>query len=215
MFDRLKSFIKERKLHNNVIAPGWDAIEEEFLKIYPGQNRPKHYGVTIPWTCGGSDPLDGISIYDGGSFWHFVTFGLTELYAKESDNEEFSGYGYEMTFKLKKSENDEQEIADLCKMFQRIARNTFNKNEIFHPYERLYVSKDGIDSKLTSKLVGFICINDPSVNSLNTVNGKVAFIEFIGATEDELNSLTTKDEIKEFYKKLGTDITDLKRDSII
>ena len=69
---------------------GWDAIENEFLRVYPDQNKPLHYGTIIKWCLGGRDPLDGISVYDGGTYWHFVSFGLTELYKKESDDKEIS-----------------------------------------------------------------------------------------------------------------------------
>lgn len=62
----------------------------------------------MPYRLGGKDPLDGISVYDGGDYWHFVTYGLSELYDKESNVKEISGYGMEFTFKLKKDscEND-------------------------------------------------------------------------------------------------------------
>ena len=59
---------------------GWDAITQESERVYPGQDNPKHYGTLISWRLGGNDPLDGISIYDGGDYWHFVTYGLSELY---------------------------------------------------------------------------------------------------------------------------------------
>ena len=44
-------------------AVGWQAIEKEFQRVYPGQDNPKHYGTLIKWVLGGKDPLDGISIY--------------------------------------------------------------------------------------------------------------------------------------------------------
>jgi hypothetical protein len=55
-------------------ATGWDAIDEEANRIYPGQDNPKHYAALIKWRLGGPDPLDGISVYDGGDYWHFVTY---------------------------------------------------------------------------------------------------------------------------------------------
>ena len=55
-----------------VCTAGWDAIEQEFLRVYPGQDKPKHYGTIIKWILGGNDPLDGLSVYDGGDFWHFL-----------------------------------------------------------------------------------------------------------------------------------------------
>ncbi len=64
-------------------APGWDAITEEVERIYPEQKDPKHYGTAFKWRVRGKDPLDGINIYDGGDYWRFVTYGLSELYGKE------------------------------------------------------------------------------------------------------------------------------------
>jgi hypothetical protein len=46
--------------------------------------------------------FDGVSAYDAGDHWHFVTYGLTELYGKENKNSDVSGFGYEFTFKLPK-----------------------------------------------------------------------------------------------------------------
>ena len=81
---------------------GWDAIEKRCHEVYPDQLKPKHYGTIISWALGGNDPLEGISIYDGGDYWHFVTYGLSELYEKVSKNKELSGYGMEFTLNLKK-----------------------------------------------------------------------------------------------------------------
>ena len=92
----------EENAGSEIENEGWLAIEKEFLRAYPGQTDPRHYGTLVKWKFGGNDPLDGISIYDGGNYWHFVSFGLSELYEKESENKEISGYGYELTLKLKK-----------------------------------------------------------------------------------------------------------------
>ena len=65
---------KERKIvisapdDENVEAVGWEAIEKEFLRVYPDQDNPKHYGTLVKWIFGGKDPLDGISVYDGGDY---------------------------------------------------------------------------------------------------------------------------------------------------
>ena len=146
-------------------ADGWLNIEKEFLRVYPGQTKPKHYGTLVKWRLGGNDPLDGISIYDGGNYWHFVTFGLSELYEKESENKEISGYGYEMTLKLKKYkfEDEEAEIKNICGILQSIARITFNKGEIFLPSEFIYTGQQtGMDAKQKSNITGFITIADTS-----------------------------------------------------
>jgi len=210
------------KDENEENAIGWDAIEAEAERIYVGQNNPIHYGALIKWRLGGPDPLDGISVYDGGDYWHFVTFGLSELYEKESEDKEWSGYGMESTLHLKKdknldSEQEEKEIKNICGVLQQIARITFNTNEIFSSYEYIYTGQtQGIDSQKKSNITGFITIPDTKFQTLNTQNGKVEFIEFIGATNNELLAVKNKEiDVKTLYEKLGSDVTDYNRKSVI
>lgn len=209
---------KSKEEEVKIETPGWDAIDEEAKRIYPGQNNPKHYAAMIKWRLGGPDPLDGISIFDGGDYWHFVTYGLSELYEKESEDLEYSGYGMEFTFKLKKgSPNEEQEIKCVCGLLQQIARITFKNGEIFKPFEYLYTGqKEGIDSRQISDITGFITIPDTKFQTLNTKNGKVEFVEFIGATNAELLALKNKElDVRTLYDKIGSDITDYNRKSVI
>lgn len=198
---------------------GWDAITKTFEELYPTQKDPKHYGTLINWKLGGNDPLDGISIYDGGDCWHFITYGLSELYEKESDNNEISGYGMEFTLKLKKDnyENEENEIRGICGILQTIARMTFTRGEIFKSYEYLYTGQtQGIDTKMQSNITGFITVPEKEIKSISTPNGKVEFVEFIGVTDSELKAIRNKEiTVRELYEKLGTDVTSYNRKTII
>ena len=199
-------------------VPGWDAIEAEFLRIYPGQTSPKHYAAILPWMLGGKDPLDGISIYDGGDYWHFVSFGQTELYRKESEDPQISGYGYELTFKLRKQdpETDEPEIRNVCGILQSIARLTFTKGEIFRPFEFIHTGQTtGIDAFQKSALTGFITVPDPLLRTIRTPYGEVSFLELIGMTDAELRSLSDHASVEAIYGRLGSDVTDYVRASLI
>lgn len=202
---------------DEVVLDGWRAIEEACLKIYPGQTEPKHYGTLISWMLGGNDPLDGISIYDGGEYYHFVTFGLSELYDKESENEEYSGYGFELTIKLKKDglEDEEEAIRGMCGILQAIARITFNNGEIFQPDEYIYTGQTtGMDPNGKSLLTGFITQLD-ELGGIDTPNGKVEFVELIGVTDGELQEIMNKKlNVKELFEKLGSEYTDYKRKSL-
>lgn len=202
---------------NEVNTQGWDAIEKEFLRVYPGQTKPKHYGTIIKYVMGGNDPLDGISVYDGGSYWHFVSFGLTEIYEKECENKEISGYGYELTFKLKKEnyEDEEAELKNICGILQMVARLVFRNGEVFNPDEFIYTGQTtGIDAFQKSNLTGFILIKDPTVESIDTPNGKVDFLELVGMTDAELKTLSSIATVRDIYAELGSDITDYHRQSI-
>lgn len=217
IFDRFKK--KEDKNKEEVKAVGWDAITDACEIIYPDQKEPRHYGTLVKWRLGGNDPLDGISIYDGGDYWHFVTYGLSEIYEKETDNKDVSGYGMEFTFKLKKAdyEDEEAEIRCICGILQAVARITFTKGEIFRPYEFLYTGqRQGIDTKTLSEITGFITVPDPDLGWINTQNGKVDFVEFIGATDVELLAVRNKEtDVKTLYEKIGSDVTDYSRNSVI
>lgn len=208
----------EKYKNGDFHAAGWDAITEACEKVYPMQKEPRHYGTLIRWRIGGNDPLDGISIYDGGDYYHFVTYGLSELYEKETDNKEVSGYGMEFTFKLRKEnyENEEQELKNICGILQSIARITFTRGEIFKSYEYIYTGQtDGIDAQRKSNITGFITIPDKNISSINTPNGKVDFVEFIGVTNEELLKLRSKElDVKSLYDKLGSDITNYHRNSL-
>lgn len=214
LFDKFK-----KNRNKDIKAPGWDAITYLCNEVYPNQKKPKHYGTLISWELGGNDPLQGISVYDGGDYWHFITYGLSELYEKESDIKEISGYGMEFTFKLKKDnyENEENEIRCICGILQSIARITFSKGEIFNAYEYLYTGQtDGIDCNRKSNITGFITIPDDKFHEINTSNGKICFVEFIGVTDNELKAIQNKQiSVKKLYKKIGSNITNYNRDSVI
>ena len=206
-------------MEQEISSPGWDAITNECLRVYPGQENPIHYGTLISWDLGGDDPLEGISIYDGGEYYHFVTYGLSELYEKTSFNKEISGYGMEFTFKLKKDNYDsvEAEMKCLCGILQAIARFTFKDKEVFNEYEYIYTGqREGIDVKNKSNITGFITILDTDLKTIDTPNGRVKFVEFIGVTHEELMAIRKSEiKVKELYEKLGTDVTSYNRESVL
>ena len=69
---------------------------------------------------------------------------------------------------------------------------------------------------MKSNITGFITIPDTNFKSINKPNGKVDFIEFIGVTDDELKAILNKEiRVKDLYEKLGTDITDYNRNSVV
>ena len=199
---------------------GWEAIDAEFNRIYPDQPNPLHYGTVIKYMLGGPDPLDGISVYDAGEFWHFVSYGLSELYTKESEDPEYSGYGIELTFKLKKSTNDEEEIKNGCGLLQYVARYIFQTGKVVLPEEYIYTKQtEGIDAQQNSNLTGFLTAADDLANTIDTPHGKVEFVTLIGATDAELRSVyeseTSKLEVIKLLEELGNQVTDYDRQSLV
>lgn len=124
----------------------------------------------------------------------------------------------EFTFKLKKDnyDDEESEIKCICGILQQIAKITFTQGELFSEYEYLYTGQtNGIDTKRKSNITGFIIIPDTNLKSINTPNGFVNFIEFVGVTNEELLALKRNEiTVKELYEEIGNDVTDYNRKSI-
>ena len=197
---------------------GWNAITEAFLGLYPNQAEPKHFAPELPYAMGGDDPLDGVSAYDGGDFWHFVSYGLSELYAKESEDKELSGMGFELTLKLSKNalSDEEAELENIAALMQSLAELCFEQEDVISPYEYIYTGQEeGVDTDSKSKICGFITLPD-ELGTISTPNGKLSFVKLIGVTNAELKPVLDGHwSVKDLADKLGSDCTDYSRKSLL
>ncbi len=198
---------------------GWAAITATFEATYPGQKKPRHLGANSSRRSGGQQPLEAISVYDGGDYWHFVTYGLSDVYDESlKENPKTSSFGMEFTYKLKKQEDDVEKevIIGTANLLQTLAGLTVNQGDIFKPYDYLYTGQtEGIDVHQKSQLTGFICVLDPDIKGVDTPNGRVEFIEFIGMTDAELKTLSDRESVRALYKKLPRPLTDYRRKSLV
>lgn len=200
-------------------APGWDAIDDALLKLY-GEQEPKHYGALIPYALGGPDPLNGISAYVLDTpmpHWHMVTYGFSELYDKESDYLEESGYGFELTLRLAKPEDEEEPPAWALNLLQNMGRYVFNSGNIFRSGDYLDANGPiclGADTQLTA----LAFVEDPELPAMDTPNGRVEFLQMIGITREELEAMQTWNTLgvlQACAEHMPLYITDLNRDSFL
>lgn len=184
LFDVLKKLAPKRELSSEPAppAPGWEAIEAAFAERYPGQ-KARH------WAPGGvmrmddlrnppENPFDGVSIYDGGSFWHYVSFGLSDLYAKESDDD-WSGFGFELTFRLTKS-NDEEPPLWPINVMGTLGRAVF-AGSAFGPGHSVNMVKPLDGPASSSAVTAVLLTKDPGLEDVRvTPHGKLAFLLIVG-----------------------------------
>lgn len=171
---------------------GWDAIDKAIGELY-GEQEPHHYGTSIPYMLGGPDPLDGISVYAVNTpmpHWHFVTYGFSELYEKEMQDASKSGYGFELTFRLTRSEGETDPPAWALNLLQNVGRYVFTSGNIFQPGD--YMDANGpICLESDTLLTALSFIEDPDLPAISTPNGSVQFIQMVGITGRELEMIQT------------------------
>ncbi|MEC1176988.1 suppressor of fused domain protein [Metasolibacillus meyeri] len=203
----------------NYEASGWDAIDQAVEKIY-GDQQPAHYGTMIPYTLGGNDPLDGISVYKSEqpiAHWHFVTYGFSELYEKESDNIAVSGYGFELTFRLVRDAAEEEPPAWALNLLQNMGRYVFASGNVFRSGD--YLDANGpICLDVDTNLTALAFIEDSQLGTIDTPNGQVQFLQMIGITADELEAIqtwNTRGLLEACKSYMPYYITDLERASLV
>jgi len=171
-------------------APGWDSIDDVFDKIYPNQ-KPAHYGTELHKRSifGGDQYLDGYSIYESpNGYKHLLTYGMTELYANEKAfGGEWSGWGYEMTLKLKEHLNED--CMWVIDMLSNLAKYTYTKKRLFEPLQYVVGNGTSLHIGVESSITALLAVNDTEAKGIDTVHGRVDFMQFVGITQRELEVL--------------------------
>lgn len=216
--EREIEFGPEHESEPQEASPGWDAIDAELNKHYAG-TEPFHYGTMISYRLGGPDPLDGVSVYKRDEpvpHWHYVTYGFTELHEKESENVEYSGFGFELTLRLA-WENEEQPPVWAVNFLQNLARYVFSSGNVFRPGHHLDANgpiETGRDTPITA--VAFA--EDPELGEADSPFGKFRFVQVVGITADELDLIKVwnTDSFLQLAKtRLPLYLTDLRRSSLL
>ena len=151
--------------------------------------------------------LDGISAYPEGPTWHLVTYGLTELWAKESPDPEWSGWGYEFTLRVPDLDGSPPSWA--YKLLHAVAGVT-QQGTVFGPGHRLAAGGPltGSEDTLLSAVAFTL---DPDLATITTPNGRVDFLMLVGVTPKEVeemkasSTLDVLDRLRQENPRLVTD----------
>jgi len=201
-------------------APGWDAIDAALARAYGGRPPDFHYGTAAPMRLGGDDPLDGISVYrvagDNGGHWHYVTYGLSELYEKETDEADLSGFGFELTLRVARGDETEPPswAIDFLQNLARYVFDTGNVLDVNHQFNTNGPIALGEDTRMQAVVVA----RDPSLPQLTTPFGRVDFLQLVGVTGDEYELLKdwgTEQLLAALAERDPLLVTDLRRPSLL
>ena len=208
--------------YNEEDTVGWKAIDEQLEQVYPGI-EPRHYGPLcgLHFAAGGTDPIDGISIYENKqdpSHLHLVTYGMSELYYNpEMASSEFSKWGFEFTFRLVPFAEDQGDPGWAMQVFNNLARYVYKSGRWFEE-NQFIPAKGPIRLNTETDIVGFVTALDPQLGRINTAHGEVSFIQLVGVTQKELDFLmetASTQKVAEFISEMKTSnpllVTDLNR----
>lgn len=166
-------------------AQGWDAIEAAVAERLGVEGEPLHWSTGV---LPGQDGVYGISTYPLAGLWFFVTFGLTELFEKESDDPAVSGWGFELTMRTPRSDGDAQPPDWPPALLARLGEYVFTNASPFGLGHRLDPGgpiTGASDTRLTA--VAFTA--DPDLPTITTPNGSVDFLQVVGITAAELERM--------------------------
>ncbi len=171
-------------------APGWDAITVASAAVYPGQTP--HRWATDPAGAVGDDPLDLIAVYratDPQPHWHYVTYGLSDLYGAPDPMAQTSGFGFELTFRLV-----DDAAADPgahppvwpTSLLSSLAGYVADTSNAFAPGH--FIATNGpLTTSTPTELVALGFVEDPDLGTISTPHGQVRFLQAVGLTADEVD----------------------------
>ncbi|XP_053203998.1 suppressor of fused homolog [Panonychus citri] len=182
----------------NAIPPGLGALYAACRRLYPDQPNPLQVTANVKYWFGGPDPLDYISMYSNPGdpsqnippHWHYISFGLSDLYGdgrvhQPTDQSSPSGYGFELTFRLKKDDEPGPPTWPAMVM-QALAKYVFQSENVLCAGDHVswHCSLDNSESRIEHMLM----TEDPQLGTINTPFGGVTFIQIVGVCLEELKA---------------------------
>jgi hypothetical protein len=180
---------------NEAQAPGWWTIDAAFSALYSGQT-PHQFSSKTPYQLDSANPLPAITVWEGedrkrGPFWHYVTYGLSELFEKTTNDPDHSGMGFELTLRVLRSASDTRPPGDPLALLQFLGGHILAEREGFDTGNcvdlgaPLAHQPNGEPSRQT----GFICVPDPALSQIQSPFGRLVFLALVSIEAAEREAL--------------------------
>ena len=132
-------------------------------------------------------PLHEVDAYlvDPPPHWHLVTFGLSELFEKESDDPGVSGFGFELTLRLPARGDTGEAPVWASDFLTNLAAYVWQTGHDFAYGDHIDLRgpiRLGSRSAVTAAALAV----DPTLGTLEGPFGLVRFLQVVGLTADEL-----------------------------
>lgn len=177
---------------SNFSAPGWQALDQRFSSLHPGA-QPHQFSSATPYQLDSLHPLPAITVWEavsnreGTPMWHYLSYGLSELFEKTTQDPEHSGLGYELTFAIARTPDQDRPPAWALSMMQGLAAHLL-KGELSLDTGSLVAMGRSLlgDSAQDDRPSGCVCVPDPVAGIMTGPFGRVLFLRLLGLCKDEL-----------------------------
>jgi hypothetical protein len=146
-----------------------------------------------------------------------VTYGFTELYEKETEDEETSGFGFELTMRLARPASEETPPPWALNVLQNLGRYVFSSGKAFGVGHHMPLNGPiCLGSNTAIWAIAFA--KDPELKEFRSENGRAEFLQVVGITLDELElakDWNTKSFLDSLARISPLLLTDLDRRSIL
>ena len=177
---------------------GWAAITAAATSVYPDQEEPLRFENAQSYEDGG-DPLDQVSVYsvtEPVPHWHYVGYGLTDVFDSgissiEESGTRLSGFGYEFTMRIADDQAGTSQAVPPAwppAMLQLLAHQVVESGEAF-VHGSLIMTPNPLVKGVDTPLTCLLFVTDPSLPTVLTDSGEVRFLQAIGISTEEAQSI--------------------------
>ncbi|PIK55464.1 suppressor of fused-like protein [Apostichopus japonicus] len=182
------------------VPVGLEAVYASCRALYPNQPNPLQVTAVVKFWLGGPDPLDYISMYSNPGnpqesippHWHYISFGLSDLHGdgrvheRMNTNDGPSGFGFELSFRLKKEPTETAPPTWPAELMQGLARYVFQSENTLCSGDHVpwHASLDNSESRIQHMLM----CEDPQLQTIQTPHGFVNFMQIVGVCSEELQA---------------------------
>lgn len=114
--------------------------------------------------------------------WHLVTYGLSELTAKESEDPQRSGWGFELTFRVAPPDDEPDWASDFLTNLAAYVWQTGHRFAAGHHVDL----RGPIKLRTQSPITAAVIVRDPKLGVRRGPFGRLQFLQVVGITADEL-----------------------------
>lgn len=182
---------------NRVSAPGWDALDAAMLSLYPQSPAPHQFTSQRPYELDGPHPLPAITVFEAPAtpkteaYWHYLSYGLSELFEKSSEDLERSGMGFELSLALPRPtapiEGQDQPPAWGINLISALASYILGEGKGLDSGHCINLER-GLDGSPADpdKASACLCLPDPKLSQIQSPFGRVVLLRLVGLCQREV-----------------------------